>query len=222
MFKRALTLMMIVAAVGAAGLLSPGPVDATGHSATRSFSAGQCGHGRHCGGDDHRRRLRPVRRSDGDAARRLRLRLHHAGERAGDRRPGRDLRPVRRGFVYLHRPRPRHAGHAHLPRRREGQRAGQQRGRRRLGRDGHALRRGGLPVVLRVDGRRGRRVDGDDHRRRVRPVRPGGGDAAGRVRLRVDQPGRPPVGQWPDARVLAVRRGELHLYGDGVQDAGLS
>ena len=39
MFKRALTLMMIVAAVGAAGLLSPGPVDATGHSATRSFSA---------------------------------------------------------------------------------------------------------------------------------------------------------------------------------------
>ena len=31
--------MMIVAAVGAAGLLSPGPVDATGHSATRSFSA---------------------------------------------------------------------------------------------------------------------------------------------------------------------------------------
>ena len=39
MFKRALTLMMIVAAVGAAGLLNPGPVDATGHSATRSFSA---------------------------------------------------------------------------------------------------------------------------------------------------------------------------------------
>ena len=39
MFKRALTLMMIVAAVGTAGLLSPGPVDATGHSATRSFSA---------------------------------------------------------------------------------------------------------------------------------------------------------------------------------------
>ena len=39
MFKKALTLMMIVAAVGAAGLLSPGPVDATGHSATRSFSA---------------------------------------------------------------------------------------------------------------------------------------------------------------------------------------
>ena len=32
-------LMMIVAGVGAAGLLSPGPVDATGHSATRSFSA---------------------------------------------------------------------------------------------------------------------------------------------------------------------------------------
>ncbi len=31
--------MMIVAAVGTAGLLSPGPVDATGHSATRSFSA---------------------------------------------------------------------------------------------------------------------------------------------------------------------------------------
>lgn len=31
--------MMIVAALGAAGLLSPGPVDATGHSATRSFSA---------------------------------------------------------------------------------------------------------------------------------------------------------------------------------------
>ena len=39
MFKRALTLMVMVAAVGAAGLLSPGPVDATGHSATRSFSA---------------------------------------------------------------------------------------------------------------------------------------------------------------------------------------
>lgn len=39
MFKRALALMMIVAAVGTAGLLSPGPVDATGHSATRSFSA---------------------------------------------------------------------------------------------------------------------------------------------------------------------------------------
>ena len=39
LFKRALTLMMIVAAVGTAGLLSPGPVDATGHSATRSFSA---------------------------------------------------------------------------------------------------------------------------------------------------------------------------------------
>ena len=31
--------MMVVAAVGAAGLLSPGPVDATGHSAARSFSA---------------------------------------------------------------------------------------------------------------------------------------------------------------------------------------
>ena len=39
MFKKALTLMMIVAGVGAAGLLNPGPVDATGHSATRSFSA---------------------------------------------------------------------------------------------------------------------------------------------------------------------------------------
>ena len=39
MFKKALTLMMIVAGVGAAGLLSPGSVDATGHSATRSFSA---------------------------------------------------------------------------------------------------------------------------------------------------------------------------------------
>ena len=39
MFKRALTLIMIVAGVGAAGLLGTGPVDATEHSATRSFSS---------------------------------------------------------------------------------------------------------------------------------------------------------------------------------------
>ena len=39
MFKKALALIMIVTGAGMVGLLDPGPVDATGHSATRSFSA---------------------------------------------------------------------------------------------------------------------------------------------------------------------------------------
>ena len=39
MFKKALALIMIVTGAGMVGLLSPGPVDADGHSATRSFSA---------------------------------------------------------------------------------------------------------------------------------------------------------------------------------------
>ena len=38
MFKKALALIMIVTGAGMVGLLSPGPVDADGHSATRSFS----------------------------------------------------------------------------------------------------------------------------------------------------------------------------------------
>ena len=39
MFKKALALIMIVSGAGMVGLLSPGPVDADQHSATRSFSA---------------------------------------------------------------------------------------------------------------------------------------------------------------------------------------
>ena len=39
MFKKALALIMIVTGAGMVGLLDPSPVDATGHSATRSFSA---------------------------------------------------------------------------------------------------------------------------------------------------------------------------------------
>ena len=39
LFKKALALIMIVTGAGMVGLLDPSPVDATGHSATRSFSA---------------------------------------------------------------------------------------------------------------------------------------------------------------------------------------
>ena len=58
MFKKALALIMIVTGAGMVGLLSPGPVDADQHSATRSFSTADGGRGRSVRRDDRGRRLR--------------------------------------------------------------------------------------------------------------------------------------------------------------------
>ena len=218
---------MVVAMAGMVLLVGIASVAARQHepSATRNFNPASVAPGGTGDGDHPGRQLRGLWRGDRDAARRVRLRIQHPRLGGSEcERPGGPVHAARGFLRRLHGHRLQDGGVPLLLGYAQGLRPGQPHGRRRRHRDGGGSQHSDSqrhPVLRQGIGGPWRAGDGHHPGGQLRGHWTGDGDAARRVRLRIQHPR---LGgsecERPGGPVHAARGFLRRLHGHRLQDGG--